>query len=46
MTLESNKDNDMEGAEATNASEDAAPVTTTTVEPEATEPEADRIRSG
>ncbi|HST20689.1 MAG TPA: peptidylprolyl isomerase [Blastocatellia bacterium] len=34
MTQESNKDNDMEGAEATNASEDAAPVTTTG-EPEA-----------
>ena len=31
----------MEGAEATNASEVAAPVTTTTVEPETTEPEAD-----
>jgi parvulin-like peptidyl-prolyl isomerase len=35
MTQESNKDNDMEGAEATNASEDAAPVTTTTGKPEA-----------
>ncbi len=30
----------MEGAEATNASEVAAPVTTTTVEPESAEPEA------
>lgn len=37
MTLESNKDNNIEGAEETNAS---APVTTTTAEPEAVEPEA------
>jgi parvulin-like peptidyl-prolyl isomerase len=40
MTLESNKDDNLEGAEETNASDVAAPVITTTAESDAAEAEA------